>query len=821
MTGFYEIRHLQKDYSPQDATSVATVAIDSLHIQLGGIVAIVGGSGSGKTTLLNLISGLEPPDSGNADGKLTLDLCLPGEQIVRHLGKSIPLNSADGRFPHNKVSYIFQQGYLLNQASIAVNLAMTRRAAGLRADSASLSALLDLAQLNDEEQVPPVSKRTRANDSSIDSSINLTNREPSLTKSLSDRAITLSGGQQQRINIARALGREPALLFADELSSSLDPHKARDVMTRIREWIWSGQKPAEVSRQTLNRAMLWVTHDYQLACEYADAVIVMHNGKLATGSEEPVELHEFYSVSPMHIQTWVKTGVIDTRDLQTRTLPEMDSYPATSNSAKENNGIVSDRETRSISGFSIACGNAKSGIALSWMEAFRQPYPTRSRIVNGIKQIVRPLFGFAHWVRALQLGAILALIMIVTYGRTEVIQYFDDQLSDPALSHVIVNQNMREADKSVINEESLSNLSTVISNLDHLVSEGDAGSAEKIQRSAFGRFTENVIVYPEDVDDIKDGYIAEITIGIIDREELVYAQMPVHMIVPDGGGCHSGVVESAGEVIPYADELAVIVSKRYIEDAFTMFGIDLCTKPRLDFYDAGDPRTFNIIGYVTDPPADGYEYFDALMQIDVWRNWVSLMNKRQILNFSRAAVYFDQQNHEGVIGELRNRAFAFDQEIIAKFERLISTSAQLRNTFVVITWLTLAVAATVAAGLVWSYLAQNAKSIAVLRAHDAWFWPLLIAIPFQLLLTFCYALFYVLLGALLWNLLVSAPAVSLLFSQLTNNSWIPGAITWDVVRPTLAWVAGSFIVMIPVGWVCMCLWRLTHRRLAHELRQAY
>lgn len=810
MTGFYKIRHLQKDYTPEETSVPATVAVNSLDVPLGGIVAIVGGSGSGKTTLLNLISGLESPDKGGMAGGLTLDLCLPGSTIVRHLGKSWPLSRKDGRFPHQKVSYIFQQGYLLNQASIAENLAMTRRAAGLHADEASLMALLELAQLNDsigeDIGLSGPSKNVKPGQAEYTSG-----------KKLSDRAITLSGGQQQRINIARALGREPALLFADELSSSLDPDKARDVMSRIGRWIWRGQDASTIDRRSLDRSMLWVTHDYQLACEFADAIVVMHQGKLAIGSEKPVEIHDFKNITPQDIQMWVQTGVVDT----TNTEQCHTSLAVADGAHTEVQDPVFGSTAHGLSAYQAAWGNARSGVVLSWMEAFKQPYSTRSRFLNACKQIMRPFFGFAHWVRALQLGAILALIMIITYGRTEVIQYFDDQLNDPALRHVIVNQNMREADKSVINEESLQDLSTVVASFSSAHSKLAMPLVTNVERNAFGRFTENVVVYPKGVNDINTGFIAEITIGILDRSEPVYAQMPVEIIDPDAPTCNSGVFQPAGELIRYGDELAVIVSKQYIDDAFKMFNVDLCSKPTLDFWDAGDPRTFQIVGYVSDPPADGYEYFDAMMQINVWRNWTSLMSKRQILNFSRAAVYFNQQNHHGVIEELRNRSFAFDQEIISKFERLIGTSAQLRNTFVVITWLTLAVAATVAAGLIWSYLAQNAKSIAVLRAHDAWFWPLFSAIPFQLLLTFVYALMYVFAGAVLWNVVVAQSLVSQFFMQLTDGAWIPTTVTWSVVRPTLHWVAGSFVVMIPVGWMCMLLWRMSHRRLAHELRQAY
>jgi len=279
-------------------------------------------------------------------------------------------------------------------------------------------------------------------------------------------------------------------------------------------------------------------------------------------------------------------------------------------------------------------------------------------------------------------------------------------------------------------------------------------------------------------------------------------------------------VSTPAELIPYDDELVVILSKRYLEESAEMFDIDLCTHPYLDFWDR-DTRTFRIVGFVDQPPADGFDVFDAIIQTDVWRTWYSGMNKREINNLSRAAVYFNQQNHSGVIDKLFDRSFAFDQEIVNKFKRLLTTAAQLRNTFAVLTWLSLIVAITVAAGLIWAYLANNAKSIAVLRAHNAWFWPLVSAIPFQLVLAFSYAILYLFLGAVCWNILVTLPGFVPFITHWTGGHWVPSSLNWHHVQSSGQWLLISLVGMVLVGWICLGLWHVTHRRLAHELRQAY
>jgi len=786
MTGYYRIRNLRQDYNPQDSSNPPAIDIARLDIDLGGIIAIVGGSGSGKTTFLNLISGLEEVANGGSLQPV-LDLKLANESAVLHLAPS----SNSGKqhaFPHNRVSYIFQQGYLLNQASIGINLAMTRRAAGLKADRISLEKLLTMAQLHEDSD-----------------------NSQQLQKTLSDRTFTLSGGQQQRINIARALGREPDILFADELSSSLDPHRARLVLTELRNWLWEGSYSAGANRRNLNRTMLWVTHDYELASNFADAIIVLHEGTVAEHCERPIECNENRpAIKSSDLLLWVKTGHIP----QAYREPSDDSVLVPEAVVYEHRVDAENiNRVQEISPLQIITGNIGSGIALSWLEAFPLPRPTGSRIVGFARGLTRPLFGFSHWARALQLAAVILLIMIITYGREVVIAYFDAQLNDPALRHVIVQQNTKELQRSIIDDDSLHELSTSISS--------SSGTSSNDESVAFGRFTEFVDAYPKGIDETNPGYIAEITVGVLDREEPVYHSLAVFPLDALRPGCTNDTTQSPIDLIPYSDELALIVSQNYIREVEKIYSIDLCSNPFLDLWDAGSPRRFRVVGYVQSAPADGYEQFDAIMQVGVWRNWVSLVGKSQIESFSRAAVYFTQSNHAGVIEELYKRAFAFDREIVNKFERLIGTAAKLRDAFFVINWLSLIVAGTVAAGLIWSYLVQNAKSIAVLRAHAAWVWPLVAAIPFQLLLTFFYSMLYIAFVIILWNwLAVQSPIVTLV-ANLTSGAWAPAQVSWSMVKTTLPWVFASLVAMLLVGWVCLLVWRLTHRRLAHDLNQAY
>ncbi|RQD75007.1 MAG: ATP-binding cassette domain-containing protein, partial [Candidatus Syntrophonatronum acetioxidans] len=82
-------------------------------------------------------------------------------------------------------------------------------------------------------------------------------------------AFELSGGQRQRVAIARALVMRPALLLADEITSMLDPSTQANLLRLLK-----GLQNAR------GFAMLFITHDMDLARKVADRIIVMHQGEV-------------------------------------------------------------------------------------------------------------------------------------------------------------------------------------------------------------------------------------------------------------------------------------------------------------------------------------------------------------------------------------------------------------------------------------------------------------------------------------------------------------------------------------------------------------
>jgi sulfonate transport system ATP-binding protein len=158
----------------------------SLEVELGEIVAVIGGSGCGKSTLLRAIAGLDPA----SEGAVFLD----GEPISA---------------PHEKIGVIFQEPRLLPWLKVADNVGF---------------GLGDRPKPERAERVAAALKRV----------------------GLADKAGVwpreLSGGQAQRVAIARALVPRPEVLLLDEPFSALDAFTRTDLQDHLLD-LWADAKP--------------------------------------------------------------------------------------------------------------------------------------------------------------------------------------------------------------------------------------------------------------------------------------------------------------------------------------------------------------------------------------------------------------------------------------------------------------------------------------------------------------------------------------------------------------------------------------------------
>ena len=198
----------------------------SLEIADGEITVILGASGSGKSTLLNVLSGLEQADGGTVEaGGVRLD-GLKDKELTA--------------FRKNNVGFIFQQYYLLPHMSVEQNVKMGADLAGNR----NYAQIIAAVGLNDK---------------------------------LKSKPSALSGGEQQRVCIARALAKNPKILFADEPTGALDEATGREVLDYILKL-----------REKSGFTCVMVTHNPGIA-QIADRVIKINSGQISETYINPVK----------------------------------------------------------------------------------------------------------------------------------------------------------------------------------------------------------------------------------------------------------------------------------------------------------------------------------------------------------------------------------------------------------------------------------------------------------------------------------------------------------------------------------------------------
>ena len=235
-----QIRDICKEYRTGSLVQKALNQV-SLNLRDNEFVAILGPSGSGKTTLLNIIGGLDRYDSG--------DLIINGISTKKYKDRDWD------SYRNHTIGFVFQSYNLIPHQTILSNVELALTISGIGKSERRERAKKALEQVGLGEQA---------------------HKKPN----------QLSGGQMQRVAIARALVNDPEILLADEPTGALDSETSVQVMELLKE----------VAR---DRLVVMVTHNPELAHEYATRIVNLKDGKIRSDSD-PFMVNEQELEEPEH-----------------------------------------------------------------------------------------------------------------------------------------------------------------------------------------------------------------------------------------------------------------------------------------------------------------------------------------------------------------------------------------------------------------------------------------------------------------------------------------------------------------------------------------
>jgi ATP-binding cassette subfamily B protein len=212
------LEHVSFRYGPPDAPPILDDV--SFTLPAGKMTAIVGRSGAGKTTLTHLLHGLYRPQQG------------------RILYDGVPLDEMDPAQLRRSVAYVFQKTDIFD-GTLAENIALGDE----RPDPERLLHAARTACLEDLLALPN-----------------------GLSTRIGESGIRLSGGEEQRLQLARAIYRDPRVLFLDEATSHLDASTERAITTSLQ-------------RESAGRTVVVVAHRLSTV-RRADLIIVLERGRV-------------------------------------------------------------------------------------------------------------------------------------------------------------------------------------------------------------------------------------------------------------------------------------------------------------------------------------------------------------------------------------------------------------------------------------------------------------------------------------------------------------------------------------------------------------
>ncbi|MDD2259202.1 MAG: ATP-binding cassette domain-containing protein [Bacilli bacterium] len=215
-----KLKNIVKNYKVGEGI-VKAVKNVSLEFRKSEFVAILGPSGCGKTTLLNIIGGLDKYTSGD---------------LIINNRSTKDFNDGDwDSYRNHSVGFVFQSYNLINHLSVSENVELALTLSGINKTERKVKAIEALEKVGLQDQI---------------------NKRPN----------QLSGGQMQRVAIARAIVNDPEILLADEPTGAIDSETSIQIMDILKD----------ISK---DRLVIMVTHNAELAQEYATRVVQLLDGE--------------------------------------------------------------------------------------------------------------------------------------------------------------------------------------------------------------------------------------------------------------------------------------------------------------------------------------------------------------------------------------------------------------------------------------------------------------------------------------------------------------------------------------------------------------
>lgn len=219
MKDIYVMNKVSKIYHNLSEDMVALDKID-LKIIEGEVLVILGPSGSGKSTMLNVLSGIDNPSEG--------EIYFNEKRIDKFDEKEL------SDYRKDNLGFIFQNYNIISNLTVRENIEL---GAHLSSNELDIDEVIDAVGLDNHKYKYPYQ---------------------------------LSGGQMQRVSIARAIVKNPKVLFCDEPTGALDEETGKNILKILQE-----------INEKYKTTMVIVTHNPSIA-KMANTVVKMNSGEIVS-----------------------------------------------------------------------------------------------------------------------------------------------------------------------------------------------------------------------------------------------------------------------------------------------------------------------------------------------------------------------------------------------------------------------------------------------------------------------------------------------------------------------------------------------------------